>query len=96
MRCIGAKVLPRSTFGAVVSEYFSNLNLACGFDVHSAMTWRIGRNATDLLGSGSMPMGATEEWRAYCQRESTECGGAHRHASFFFHSGSPLLTKVVL
>ncbi len=74
--CTGAKVLPRGTFGAFVSEYFSNPDLAWGFGGLSVKTWPKALQGAPLLSFQKRLTNAFSRWRAYCQQESADCSDA--------------------
>ena len=64
---IWAKVLPGSTFGAFVSEYFSNLHLARCFDGLSARPWHYALQAAPLLVAEAFQTKAIVAWPGYCR-----------------------------
>lgn len=76
MHCSGARVLPRSTFGAFVSGYFRNPDLACGFGEHSVKVWPNARQAACLTGRQGYLTNAFSTWPAYCHLETADCSGA--------------------
>jgi len=76
LHCVGAKVLPRGTFGAFVSGYFSNLNLAGIFDDHSVNGWPNALQAASLLARDSHLTKQFSTWLAYCQQETADCSDA--------------------
>ena len=70
--CNGARVLPWSTFGAFVSEYFSN-----------PMIWRpFGQPLAEsppnrvLKGLPTFLTNVFSIWRTYCQQETADCSDA--------------------
>lgn len=74
--CNGAKVLPRSTFGAFVSGYFRNPVFPVGFDGLSVRSWPNALQAASFTACQVYLTNAFSTWPAYCRLETADCSDA--------------------